>query len=433
MKTSCNADGDHLLDSVINAIRNEPVPAAPDLPLLWNGPNEPIPPTEGVLHRKDFAYRTLKSRRYFAVSASILVIIAVNLYRSRDMVAIAQVQDALNKAGDVAFDMRIMRDGDLIDTRRVFYSPQGMLRAEGASTLHVFNSRTNQFMEVDHASKTAEIRPVYDAQAMQQMLAGSMGRLSSLEPIEQTRELASVQDGRAILQLWVVWDGAVTHVTADAVSKLPLKLVVDRGTDADGKSILEIVDNISFDHPAQAESFAIRPPDGYEVTTEEWKDLDEASTQYVLSVEHGLGPIKWGMSFDQVVALLGRPDSVESRQAMEPEMKDGRPVIIPGKGFNMVPADPPFVHMELNYDSRGFRISVSTISGVTHIHCFDKGAVGLASRRFEGTSIEGISIGMDEREVLAKVAGKTIPGRFHFKNGRLVMMVAAREMFSEEQ
>ena len=45
----------------------------------------------------------------------------------------------------------------------------------------------------------------------------------------------------------------------------------------------------------------------------------------------------------------------------------------------------------------GFRISLSSIDGVTHIHCFAKD--GPTSRKFMGRSAEGIKIGMDRSDV----------------------------------
>lgn len=89
----------------------------------------------------------------------------------------------------------------------------------------------------------------------------------------------------------------------------------------------------------------------------------------------GLGPTKWGMSFNEVVSLIGKPNSFEANPTMVSEMKDGPPVVVPGQGFNLIPAEPPHQTIDMHYESRGFRIFVSELEGVVSVQCYN-GRIG---------------------------------------------------------
>lgn len=430
MRFEPDSNSTSLLDRVVEELRDTKVPEFPNPPIDLPEPSERLFAAQRKFLAMPSIARGVLSGRGLAAAASIVVILVLSLSQWNRSTVIAQVQAAIQSAKAVSFDLQTVRDGKVVDTRRVIYVPQGMVRAEGAGSLHVFNAEAEKVMKIDHVSKTAEIRPVYDSQAMQNILAGSIGRLASLEPIEQTKVTKSVRDGKEVLELWVVWDAAVVRVVADRESKLPLRLEVDRGKDAEGTQIQEIIENIRFQDSAPVDLFAIDAPEDYDIDVVERVDPDEATKDYILSDE-GLGPIKWEMSFDEVVAAIGKPDSVTMRPGVEPEMKDGLPVIVPGKGFNMVPADPPYDILEMRYDSQGFRVYISSITGVISIRCFDK---SMNMRRFPGISAEGIEVGMSKTEVLDKLGIDELPPeRFQFRDNRLVSMRASRAASRKQQ
>ena len=182
-----------------------------------------------------------------------------------------------------------------------------------------------------------------------------------------------------------------------------------------------------FDTHLPNSLFAIESPQGYELTRIERRD-NGADENLVLSAKDGLGPVKFGMSAEEVRLALGKPDVMETKPAMTAKLVDGKPVIIPGKGFELVPADPPYDNVILRYRSRGFMITVSSVSGVTHIRAFDK-AFGLGCNRFAGQTDDGIRIGMTEKEVKRKLDVTALPKeRFVFRNGTVSQIVVTHRV-----
>jgi hypothetical protein len=328
---------------------------------------------------------------------------------------------SISNSGSAVFRLRTLAANKMVDSQRLHYLPSGMVRAEGARSLNIINSEKEQFLTVDHARQTAVIKPIYDLEATQRIFTSTFGALLQMEGIQEVKERSYVLDNRPVREFTAIWDGAVTTVIVDKESALPVKLELDRGKDNDGHAVIEVADQFEFGRKLSPELFSMVVPDGYEVQRVERRLPDQESASYVLS-ETGLGPVRFGMSVDEVRSLLGAPDSVDSRPAEEPEMKDGSPVIVPGKGFRMVPADPPYNLIDLRYDSRGFRVGLSSIKGVINIRCFDELTYGASTRKFLGQSSEGVKIGMSRAEVkeLLGLDGLPIVAPFQFDDsGRL--------------
>lgn len=413
-----NPEDGALLDKVVRELRTTEVSRFPNPPVVFS---------ESVSNRASKFYSgwwgRLYAHRTFAVAASVLLAMTILIAQSHSPTAMAQVQDSVRNANAISFEMRTLLDGSVVDKHQVLFSAGQGVRSESDKSLYVFNSESKEMLEVNHIEKSAVISPVLDADALQRQVGGAIGRLSSLEPIEQTMVRHVIRDGKQVSELWSVWDGAVVMVTVDLESSLPIHVEIDRGRDTDGRWIREEIDNLQFGADCEKMEFAIHAPDSYRVQTIPALE-DDNSVQLVLS-DNGLGRVTWGMSRDAVIARLGKPDAVTTMPGMEPVMKDGKPVLIPGigAGIKMVPANPPFERVTFQYDSRGFRIHLSSKFGVESVHCFDARMASTSCRRFDGQSAEGIRIGMTKAQVVDRLGGRELPlGRFNFREDRLVAM-----------
>lgn len=419
MQNNSDENATKLLDSVILGIRQEDIPLMPES-LSQTELNDTYPQngTKSGFFREHSRRITLQ---HVVLAATVLMCIGIGLsfFQSRQL--LAQVQEAIRDASSISFDLETLYGDETIQRYHIQYSQTEGIRAESAFKLHIFNLSEKATLDIDHSSKTAKIRPVYDAEAMQAVVGGSIAELSSLRPMEQIEAKRYSEDGKEWIELWARWDRAIAHVSVDPKTMLPVRIEVDRGHNPQGQKIVEIVSNIEFGHDSSGHDYSLDIPGGYAVERIERSEPTEAVEGYVLSAD-GLGPITWGMSFDEVVSLVGRPDSFDASPAMVPEMKDGQPVILPGKGFKMVPAKPLHKIIHMNYESSGFRIIVSEIEGVVSIQCFD----GRSGRTFPGRTVEGITIGMT-REQVKEILGldSLQDGRFQFTADRLSVMGAS--------
>lgn len=414
-----NPENEALLDTIVADLRQTIVPPMPEVRIDYGTDVQ-----EEQEHR-DLFRKQLLSRRSFVIAASLLVALTLlpSLWRSSN--ALAQVQDAIRNANAIKFTVETLVNGKVVDSRQVLMADDRGVRAESANSLHVFNAESREMLEVDHAKRTALVSPVYESDALKRDLASAIGRLSSLEPIEETRVRETVRDGIQVTEVSAVWDGAVVVATLAPDSSLPLRLDIDRGRNPSGESVREEITEIQFDVPVSGDDFATHPPETYQLEKVARVGLAESSKQLVIS-DKGLGPITWGMNRDAVIARLGKPDRIETSPGMEPVVKDGKPVLTPGvgAGIKMVLADPPWELVVLQYDSRGFRVTLKSHSGVASIRCYDTRMASAYCRKFEGQTPEGVRIGMLKPQVM-ELLGDDEPtaAQFDFRDERLIAFV----------
>lgn len=413
-----NPSHESLLDKVVEELRQATVPPLPDVSIdFCEAPQN----TTQILNANRSRFL---SRRSVTIAASLLVAMTLLFTQWESPTAIAQVQAAVQSAKAIRFKMQTLVNGEVVEGWRILMVDNQGVRAESAERLHIFDFKSQEMLEVNHTEQSALIGPVYDSDALKRDLAGGIGRLSSLEPIEQTRVRQTVREGKQVTEIWSVWDGAVAKTTMDAKSGLPLHIEIDRGRDSEGRSIREEITAIQFDVAVDREEFIIRAPEAYQVVTIERTSVDERAKQFVLS-DQGLAPVTWGMKRDAVIAKLGKPDKIKSNPGMEPVIKDGKPVLTPGvgAGIKMAPAEPPYEVIVLHYDSKGFRIILKSNFGVTNVRCYDARIASPYCRKFEGQTAKGIRIGMTKKQVLEQLGAKDLPiGRFDFRDDRLVAM-----------
>ncbi len=159
-------------------------------------------------------------------------------------------------------------------------------------------------------------------------------------------------------------------VWVDPETKLPVQ--IETSTHEEGGVIsLQITSNIVFDRPLDAALFDMTPPKGYEVESFGISKLQpeqagKDASELVATPRVGIGPVKFGMKTDDVIKLIGPPDTQHKAT----------------KDFEL-----------LEYYSRGFSIHVTTQRGVISIMCYTGKFFAMQVRDFAGRTDEGIRMG----------------------------------------
>ena len=391
---------DEVLDRVCIGLRQQSIPEFPNPDIVWQIPNAK-PSTIRPPAR-------LASRRFqvAAIAAVFLAILGTLLFpwNSAGSRVFAQVQEAIADVKSVTFRIETFTQNTKSASYKVSHVSPDDIRAEGADDAHVVNGKESRVMDVWYPLSKAEIRPIYDRAAFAQRVLGAYAQLFELKGSVGTEVVEKVIDGRNVQLFSMTFDGGMANVVVDSQSHLPVRIEVDRGKDQEGRAIREVIDQFVFNEPIDSSLFAITPPDGFAVDVTETVSPDASTESYVVSPERGLGPAKFGMTTAEVTAIFGKPDKVVTREGME-VIVDGEgpnrvPDLRPGGNTRMVPADPKYTLDEVHYDSRGFRVTVSSKEGLVSIRCFEALVMGPSSRKFLGKTPEGIAIGSSWDEVI---------------------------------
>jgi hypothetical protein len=176
---------------------------------------------------------------------------------------------------------------------------------------------------------------------------------------------------------------AQTTAWVDPQTKIPLR--IETVTREGGATTTEITSIIAFDRPLDAELFDLTPPEGYEVETFGVPTLQgdpaakaEGAAELVVTPSIGIGPVRFGMTADQAIRLLGEPDKIVS----------------PSKDFKI-----------LEYYSRGFSIHATTQRGVMMVMCYTGKLFAFRVRDFAGRTDKGIKMGA-RRSAIEQAYGK---------------------------
>jgi outer membrane lipoprotein-sorting protein len=160
-------------------------------------------------------------------------------------------------------------------------------------------------------------------------------------------------------------------VWVDPKTKLPVRMkpIVPDEKEGSAPAIFDIV----FDQPLEPALFSLDPPAGYAFTTEGISDLpappekpDLLAPEVIPGV--GLGAVKFDMSKEVVVKIIGKPEVEET-------------------GY-------------IGYPSRGYGVYIGLRSGVVAgFACFSQEASAFKVRDFGGKTREGIGIGSSLKDL----------------------------------
>ena len=181
---------------------------------------------------------------------------------------------------------------------------------------------------------------------------------------------------RARLSLSSLSGNDVVNVWIDPQSFLPLRIELDftpRGVTEPARLLFS---DIRFDKAQDPKNFVIEPPAGYNVSNLGNDQLldppnDPNLLKPTLKPGIGIGNVSFGMSREQVIDILGQPDSPGSE-----------------------------LPLSLNYFSRGYSLAIDR-DGVARISCYSNRAMIWRARAFQGQTLEGIRIGSTRQDLEA--------------------------------
>ncbi|QDV25911.1 hypothetical protein [Aureliella helgolandensis] len=389
--------GDEILEMAVQQFKQQSIPEFTNPSVAFpveSASRQHIGLASNFLKRRS---STFSNRRLvLAVGVVFAIVIggfSVLPWESTSQRAFAQMQEAIRDLNSLVFEMKSYSGEEVTGKYHISYAQAGDVRMDSGLVSHILNVAKEEYMIVDDANRAVTIQPVYDMAAIQEKLAGVFGALLNLEPLPSTTMRTVSNDGKPAKEFKTVWDGSVATVIVDAKTNLPMKIELDRGKSQHDKPIREVATNFQFNVSLPDSSFAILPPNGYGVERIERHDPIVSSDSLILTIGKGVGPVRFGMSLQEVRNQLGDPDSFESKPTLVAELDEKGQLKLP---MQLVPADPPQIVGVMQYRSLGLQIDVSSIEGVEWIRCYEK---RLTWNRFGGMTSHGIKIGMSKNEV----------------------------------
>ena len=220
--------------------------------------------------------------------------------------------------------------------------------------VEIVNRKEETMMTVLHANRTAVIESMYPSPEYSKMMADSFARFRTLREKASRRIGERELKGRKVIDFLVKLDDRDYTVTVDSETKLPIRMefAMERLA-ATGRRYRELWTDFVFDAPLDESLFAITPPPGYTVERRLRPKSEPAAKDdrsLVISPETGLGPVRFGMTEEQIVKALGKPDRYATTEStMPPQTRTGR-----------YSKPQTYVSTELDYGSRGFQLNVSS-------------------------------------------------------------------------
>lgn len=398
MVTQESNHGDNILEVAIQQFRAQAIPEFPDPTVELPLDSEQRQPTEWKLNsiRKDV---TVSRRRSLSLVAAVFAAIAGGFafwpWETSSQKAFAQLQEAVRSLNSLVFEMKCYSGDQVTGQFQITYANSGDVRMDSGFVVHILNAASAEYTIVDDIKRAITIQPVYNMAAIQDQIAGPLGALLNLKPLPSTSMRTLTNDGKLAKEFKTVWDGSVATVLVDVKTNLPIRIELDRGKNEGDKLIREIATNFRFNVSLASSQFTPSSPKGYEVTRIERRDPIVSSDNLVLTTGTGVGPVRFGMSLQEVRNQLGDPDTFSSRPATVAELDDKGQLKLPMK---LLPANPPQTTGIMQYKSLGLQIEVSSVEGVEWIRCYEK---RLTWNRFTGMTSLGVKIGMSKAEIKA--------------------------------
>ncbi len=301
--------------------------------------------------------------------------------------AFGQVQDKLKKARTISCVQIDRGQGRPDQTIRLFVREDGILRAEqvgGGYT--VTDAARRKVLLVNPERRTATLM-----EGLAPRLAPDFFRLLRTAHEKAVRRLPEQKvDGRPAAGFVIrVGEGERREdmtVWVDPKTRLPFRFEAS-GEDEKGRPVRYLLTDFRYDEPLADHLFGLAPPPGYVLTRQGLAELPPPTDIKILQAPEvkpgvGLGPVKFGMTKQQAIEALGKPDKEEQRG------------------------------MALEYYSRGYGILVGPVRGVQMIHCFTQVTFAIKVRDFQGKTTEGIGMGSRRADV-EKAYGKPDEARMN--------------------
>jgi outer membrane lipoprotein-sorting protein len=326
----------------------------------------------------------------------------------------------------------------------------------------VMDMEEGKVLILNPKSKTAQITP---------------GPTDDVTPNEILDEFASLEqdavdhlgervfNGQTLVGFELEYEGRLEGdmqkcVWVDPATRLPVRMEAIPVDPNDPRTAeLRSVCTFTFNQPLDQSLFRLTPPEGYKLLDAPYIKLgtlelpappppdDEALASPTIYPKTGIGKARFGMTAEQVIEALGKPDEMreywkhtpEEDQLLEKAHKEAeeknldpfereRYIQEARKGMDPTTRTPDGVH--LRYTSRGFAANVEREEGFTGIQCH-VGHPGM--RDFTGKTDKGIGMAATREEVVKAGSQAGVPKQrildykspkmgFHFFDGRMAMM-----------
>ena len=302
-----------------------------------------------------------------------LIGLAVWLSPGGGGVAFADVQQALNQVRSVTFDATSRLPGQEAVKSRVLVLGAERVRVEFPDGDYlVFDSAGAKLLHVRPQEKRAVVTTGLSSPE-EGPAANIHETLRTMRARAEKPLPGKTIDGIAAQGLLISADHKKMRVWIDPATELPLHIEATYRR-PDGTEFVETASNFVFDKPLDESLFRLDPPPGYAVENRTLPGSSaEAAAQLVVTPKVGLGPVRFGMTSEEVIESLGRPDDTQSS-------RDGG--------------------MTLRYDSRGFWIGLGPEGKLRQIDCHahpDEAAP--VARTFAGKTAEGIAMGASRNDI----------------------------------
>jgi len=262
-----------------------------------------------------------------------------------------------------------------------------------------------------------------------------LAKLAEIEQIAVTRLGEREIDGRKLVGFMLPRDSNVEdvhmlcHVWVDPQTRLPVRyefLPEDPGDLA--ASFRQYALTFTFNRPLGVSLFRLVPPEGYTVLHEvayympyldrlPLPPKDEKLASPIIVPGVGIGQARFGMSVEEVIDVLGRPDDASycwiptpeesrhidevferaSKEVVENGLKGGEKSRFINEAINRAKLTKRTPNgMYLDYVSRGFQLVVLIDQGLIHVSCVGE---DFGKRPFTGKTFEGIGMGATMQEI----------------------------------
>lgn len=363
-----------------------------------------------------------------AAAACLVGVIAWSaLFQSWGNIAFADVQEKLESAENVTLKVR---GGGQPYTARVITTRSGMMRGEISNgVVHVVNPKQGRSLELKGKEKRAVVQTYFPPQHMDLSMDLYMNLLMKMrnivhkDPIKRLPEREI--DGKRAVGFLVVLEepgipkGWEVSVWVDPRTRLPVRLeITPVHTRPDGNPEVGprvVWEEIVFDTRIDESLFDTTPPAGFSVDSSGLAQVErEPLPPLVLVPKVGIGDVRFGMSKEEVIRILGQPDILVRQKRGEPvhlEQNLRNPALLDKESIREMirawKASPEYLvgYDMLKYSSSGLWICVYPDRGLLSITAQSQRSSGGRAADFAGKTKEGIALGAGIEDI-EEVYGK---------------------------
>lgn len=277
----------------------------------------------------------LTARRTAIVSTAaaclVGVIVGAVLFQSWGNIALADVQEKLERVENVTLTVR---GGGQPDTCRVITTRSGMMRADMSDgSVHVVNPKQGKSLMLKAQEKRAIVAtyfPPRHKDLSADLYMNLLRKLRSIIREDPVKRLPKRQiDGKRAVGFLIalgepaILRGMKASVWVDPHTRLPVRVELTPAQHfAAGKPVYGstvVWEEIVFDTQIDDSLFDTTPPAGFRVDSSGLVQVErEPLPPLVLTPKVGIGAVRFGMSKEEVIRILGQPDMLVREKRGEP-------------------------------------------------------------------------------------------------------------------